>query len=54
MFDCQDTHRQNGLGRSFLAKSTIFAQGDFAVLVETLDAMLFLKETAEPYLTVRV
>ncbi len=53
-FFCQDAHCWDCLGSSFLAESKIFAQCNLPVSVETLDALLFLKETDHPYLAVGV
>ncbi len=41
-FDRQNTHCRNGFWGAFLAKCLIFAQSDFAVCVEMLNAALFL------------
>ena len=41
-FDCQNTHCRNGFWGTFLAKCPLFAQSDFAVCVEMLNAALFL------------
>jgi hypothetical protein len=37
-FDRQNTHHRNGFWGAFLVKCPIFAQSDFAVCVEALDA----------------
>ena len=42
----EDTPHRDSFGSLILMESTIFAQGNLAVGVHTLDAPLFLKETA--------
>ncbi len=42
----KDTHHWDSFGSPFLVKSTIFVQCNLAVSVQTLDALLFLEETA--------
>jgi hypothetical protein len=54
LFNGQGTHGGDCLRSSFLSKSTILAESDFAISVKAFNAMLLLVMALEPDLTIRM
>jgi hypothetical protein len=54
LFNSQNSHGEDCLGSSFLSKSTILTESDFAVSVKAFNATLLLVIALEPDLTIRM